>query len=756
MKDRKRATSSRRQTSKSTARASNGGGRSPRKQSASGASAWRRFDKRWLVFIPALAIVWLSYSYARIAVTLPSPARVIEGAQGIDILDRDGDLIFAFGDEPGSGRVVPLDELSPHVIDATLAAEDAEFWDHPGVNVKGLARAAYENVAFWENGGLFKGSGGSSITQQLAKNLYIKPEERANRSPKRKLDEALIAFELTRRYSKEQILEWYLSNNYYGNGVYGIESASYRYLSKPPSELTLAEAAFLAGLPRSPGYYDPIGNYEAAVERQEQVLSLMVRHGFISEQEMDEALAQPVALKEGRGPNERTVADDLLAPHFAEYVREQLPVLLGQEKVQGHLTVTTTLDLDLQAMAVKAVKDQIAKLESQGVTNGALVAIDPATGEVRAMVGSYDFTRDDISGQVNNATALNQPGSTMKPVTYLTTFLKGWSPTTRITDEPITIGQGDAAFRLGNADGKYRGEVTVRTALGSSLNVPAVKALQYSGLETVYNLARRMGLSTLRELGNYGPSFTLGGADVSLLDMTFVYSVLANYGEQAGMPSVLGLPEGSRPLDPIAVLKIEDSDGDVLWEAEHRRVRITPADQTYLITDILSDDSARASMFGLNSPLNLPRPAAVKSGSSDETRDAWTIGYTPQLVSGVWVGNANNAPIPNGTSTYTAAPIWRAFMLAALQGQPALAFQKPGQEQPRAGQQQATPKSQEPVQGAGLKATKEPKDNKPTPKPKATETPRPTRTLRPPDPTSTPSSTPTPRPTRTPQTNDDD
>ena len=404
MKDRKRATSPRRRDSNSTARASKGGGRSQPRQGAAGASWWRRFDKRWLVFIPALFIVWLSYSYARIAVTLTPPSQVIEGAQGIDILDRNGNLIFAFGDAPGSGRVVPLDELSPYLVDATVAAEDAEFWNHPGVNVKGLARAAYENVAFWETGGLFKGSGGSSITQQLAKNLYIKPEDRAGRSPKRKLNETLIAFELKRRYSKQQILEWYLANNYYGNGVYGIESASYRYLSKPPSELTLAEAALLAGLPRSPGYYDPIGNYEAAVDRQAEVLGLMVRHHFISQAEMDEALAQPVALNEGRNPDERTVADDLLAPHFAEYVREQLPVLLGQEKVQGHLTVTTTLDLDLQAMAVKAVQDQIAKLEAQGATNGALVAIDPATGEILAMVGSYDFTRDDISGQVNNAT----------------------------------------------------------------------------------------------------------------------------------------------------------------------------------------------------------------------------------------------------------------------------------------------------------------------------------------------------------------
>jgi membrane peptidoglycan carboxypeptidase len=696
---------------------------------------------------------------------------VIAGAQGLDILDRNGELIFSFSDEPGSGRVVPLEEISPHLVNATLAAEDAEFWDHPGVNPKGLVRAAYENVAFWETGGLFKGSGGSSITQQLAKNLYIKPEDRASRNPLRKLNETMIAFELTRRYSKQQILEWYLSNNYYGNGAFGIESASHRYFSKPPSDLTLAEAALLAGLPRAPSYYDPIAYFEVALQRQEEVMGLMVRHGFIEQAEMDAALASPVVINEGRAPGTEQAASDLLAPHFAEYVREQLPALLGQENVQGHLEVTTTLDLDLQAKAVQAITDQIAQLESQGVTNGALVAIDPATGEIVAMVGSYDFTRDDISGQVNNATALNQPGSTIKPVTYLATFLNGWSPQTTVVDEPITLGQDGDAFQLGNADGWHRGEITVATALGSSLNVPAVKALESVGLQTVYDLSRRMGVTTLRELGNYGPSFTLGGADVTLLDMTYVFSVLANYGEQAGMPSVLGLPRGSRPLDPIAVLKVEDGDGNVLWEADHRRTRITPADETFMITEILSNDANRVSMFGANSPLNLPRPAAVKSGSSDETRDAWTLGYTPQLVAGVWVGNANNDPIPNGTSTYTAAPIWRNFMLAALEDQPALAFQRPAdaelerqaaerarqdeeqarkeaerrqkeEERDRKEEERREEQDEKPGQSAGLKATPEASST-----PEATDTPEPTRTPRP---TRTPQPTPPPEPTSTP------
>jgi len=709
---------------------------------------WRGFDKRWLAFIPALLIAGIALMYAKTAVTLPSPARVMAGAQGIDILDRNGNLIYSFGDQPGSGKVVPLSDVSPYLIDATVATEDAEFWDNPGVNFKGLLRAAYENLAFWEKGGLFKGSGGSSITQQLAKNLYIDPEDRADRSPLRKLNETIIAFELTRRYAKEQILEWYLANLYYGNGAYGIESASHRYFSKPPSQLTLAEAALLAGIPRAPLFYDPLSNFEAARERQLQVLGLMVRHGFISREEMEAAAAEKLAINEGRLPGGEA-ADDALAPHFAFYVRDLLPVLLGRDKVEGHLTVTTTLDSRLQTKANDIVKTQLDRLEAQtGVTNGALVAIDPKTGEILAMVGSHDFFRDDISGQVNNALAVNQSGSAIKPVTYLAAFLKGWDPNTRVVDERITL--GDDRRPLGNADGRYRGEVTVRVALGSSLNVPAVKALQYAGLENVMALARRMGITTLRDISQYGPAFTLG-ADVTLLDLTYVYAVLANGGQQAGIPSVLDLPPGSRPLDPVAVLKVENGDGDVIWQAKERTERIVPEDKVYQITDILADDSARVSMFGANSPLNLPgRPAAVKSGSSDETRDAWTLGYTPQLVAGVWVGNANNAPIPNGTSTYTAAPIWRAFMLAALEGQPVVQFPRPRDSEEAAKRAEEQRRQQE----EELKRQQEEQKKRAEEERKRREEERrdltPTPTARPVFPTPTPTRTVAPSPTQPP------
>ncbi|MPZ51001.1 MAG: penicillin-binding protein [Dehalococcoidia bacterium] len=630
-----------------------------------------RRASRWLVFVPALFIIWIAFMYAGVAAGFTSPERIILGAKGIEILDRNGEIIYTFSDEPGSSRIVPLEEISPHLINATIAAEDANFWDNPGVNVKGLARATYENLAFWENGGFFKGSGGSSLSQQLAKNLYIKPEDRAKRSPLRKIKETIIAFELNRRYSKEQILQWYLSNVFYGHGAYGVESASYRYFNKPPIELTLAEATLLAGIPRAPSLYDPIGDFERATQRQEQVLYLMVRHGLLTPEESATALQEPLALREGRNPNVESETDQI-APHFALYVKELLPQILGRESVEGQqLRVMTTLDASLQTKAEEIVTSNLDRLEQQvGATNGALVSMDPRTGEILAMVGSHDFERDDISGQVNNATSLNQPGSTIKPVTYLAAFMKGWSPASIVVDEPMRITDGESPYTLANADNRYRGSVPVRTALGSSLNVPAVKALEYAGLSEVHDLAKRMGLTTLEDISNYGPAFTLGGVDVTLLDMTYVYSVFANQGEHAGMSSVLGLPSGSRDLDPIAVLQVETVDGKVIWRARERKERVVPANAAYLVTNVLSDDRARVSMFGANSPLNLPgRPAAVKSGSSDNSRDAWAIGFTPELVTGVWVGNANNAPMPGATSTYTAAPIWAAFMTAALQGQ---------------------------------------------------------------------------------------
>jgi len=619
-----------------------------------------------------VALVASSILYGRIASALVPPEQVLAGdGSGIQVLDRNGQVLFEFLDQGEGFRLpVSLDQVSPHVINATVAAEDADFWNNPGVNFRGLARALYENLAFWQMGGFFRGSGGSSITQQLAKNLYIPPEERTERSLTRKLRETIYALELERRYTKEQILEWYLNTVYYGNLAYGIEAASWRYFDKPARELTLAEAALLAGLPKAPAIYDPLRDLEAAKARQAEVLDLMVRHGYLSPQEAEAAKAAPLTLRPGSPP--------IQAPHFVMYVRDLLPRLVGQEAMKGGLRVTTTLDLSLQTRAEEILRSHLDRLEEQvGARNGALVAIDPRSGEILAMVGSRNYFDEAIQGQVNGATALNQPGSTIKPITYLAAFLKGWQPATLLQDRPIAVRDGSRILTITNADGRYHGQVSIRQALANSLNPPAVQALQYAGLEQVASLARRMGLTTLQAPSAYGLSFTLGGFDTTLLDMTFAYTVLANYGEQVGMPTVLDLPEGSRPLDPVPVLKVEDSRGRLLWQYQPRRERIVPAAHTYLITHVLSDDRARSLVFGTDSPLKLDRPAAVKTGLSDGPRDAWTIGYTPQLVVGVWVGNTDNRPMPGALSVRTAAPIWHDVMEAALASQPVEEFSVP-------------------------------------------------------------------------------
>lgn len=635
-----------------------------------------RLLRTFIVAVLALAVaglVALSGLYVSVAADMTPPEDLIDpDGSGIQMLDRNGNLLFEFtGAQGGLHTPVTLSEISSHLINATIATEDGGFWQNPGISFRGISRAIYENLAFWKHGGFLRGSGGSSITQQLAKNLYIPPESRTERSFKRKLRETILAFELTRRYSKEEILEWYLNILFYGNSAYGAEAAAQRYFSKHASDLTLAEAAMLAGIPSAPAIYDPINNPTIARARQEQVLSLMVRDGYITEEQAQAALAEQLNLRSASFP--------IRAPHFVMYTRELLTHLVDDAALKGSLRVTTTLDLALQEKAETIVRDHVAALAGQvGASNAALVAIDPQTGEILAMVGSPDYFDDTISGQVNNALALNQPGSAIKPITYLAAFQKGWSPATLVPDRPMALSTGSKTFMLSNADGRYRGEVSARNALANSLNVPAVHALEFAGLPYVHSLARQMGLTTLLSVDTYGLSFTLGAVDVSLLDMTYMYSVLANGGAQAGMAPVRQVPEGARRVEPVAVLRIENAQGKVLWERQASNARVISEEHAYLVTHILSDNKARTDMFGAGTPLELARrPAAVKTGLSDSARDAWTIGYTPQLVVGVWVGNTDNSPMEGATSVRTASPIWHDFMTAALANQPAKEFTVP-------------------------------------------------------------------------------
>lgn len=645
--------------------------------------------------------------YSDFASDLAPPDRIEETQRLLGssrIFDRNGEdgvLLFEYA-RPHDGLRAPvrLHRVSQHVINATVATEDSSFWTNQGINVRGLLRAAWENFGVGSSDFL-GGSGGSSITQQLVKNVLIPPEERTGRTMNRirgKLKETILAVELTDEYSKEQILEWYLNSIYYGNFSYGIGAASQRYFGKAPAHLTLAESAMLAGLPQAPSVYNPLENLDRAKQRQLQVLELMVRHGYITRPEADAAWATELQFE--------TAEFDIEAPHYVLYVREQVEQLCRLERFvppsgaggcenlmdNGGLRIRTSLDFALQERAEVELRSAISGFEaSTGAHNGALVAIDASTGQILAMVGSRDFFDEEIDGQVNLATATHSPGSALKPLTYLAAFQidpRTWHPATVLWDVSTTYVEADGTeFRPVNFDGVFRGPVTVRSALANSMNVPAFKVADRLGSAALLDTMHQLGITTMHDPGVYGPSITLGGGEVSLLDMTFAYATLANGGEMKGHPTVLALPDGFRTLDPVAVLEIRDADGRLLYEwspTGEAEVRVVAhAGQVFQITDILSDNHARSLLYGTNSPLLLDRPAAAKTGTAgdpemdDVRRDYWTMGYTPQLAVGVWIGNADESPMTGGSSVQTAGLIWSEFMLAAHEGRDSEEFVEP-------------------------------------------------------------------------------
>jgi membrane peptidoglycan carboxypeptidase len=603
-----------------------------------------------------------------------------QSAGGAEIYDRNGQPLYEFVDDlEGLRRPVPLSDVSRYLIDATIATEDSSFYSNPGVNIKGLLRAAYENF-FPGQPDFLKGSGGSSITQQLVKNIYISEAERQKRSISRKLKETAYALELTNRYSKDQILEWYLNQIPYGGVYNGIEAASQGYFGKTAKDLTLAEAALLAGIPACPSCYDPRQNPAAAVERRHQVLMLMLDRDKITPEEAWIANQAPVEL----APSWFLID----APHWVlSYVGPELEKMFGRQMLyRGGLSVTTTLDLDLQKKAEAILEEKISDYEeTSGGHNGALVAEDPTTGEILAYVGSRNYFRDDILGQNDMAQAVNSPGSALKPFNYVTSFMKlGWGPGTLVLDTPASFTEADGkVFTPRNPSGDFKGPISIRTALGNSLNVPAFKVILATGVQDVVNTAKKMGLTELT--GSYGPSFTIGGVDVKLVDMVFGYSVFANSGVMRGVPTVLDLPEGDRTLDPVSILRVEDSEGNVLYDAnaERQDLPIIPAEYAYLITSILSDPQAQCLTFGCGG-LSIPgQQAAIKTGTSEPYEDShaigdtWAMGYTPNLVVGVWAGNADNSPMWNILSTSISWRALRDFMEAALEGKPALTFEQP-------------------------------------------------------------------------------
>src|ERR687886_723095 len=491
------------------------------------------------VFVAALAFASVMGLYAYYARDLPDPGALSRRQlfQSARVLDRNGKLLQELNDPQGGRRtLVHLSDIPTVAREATIAAEDASFYDNPGFDVRAVVRATYQ----WIRPGSPQ-SGASTITQQLVKNSLLAPEQTAER----KIKEAFLAMELTRRYTKDEILEMYMNEISYGNRAYGVEAAAETYFGKPAHDLSLAEASLLAGLPQAPSYYDPYTNMPAAKDRQTYVLDQMVRTGAITPAQRESARSAPIKLipTSQVGPQE--------APHFVTYVRQMVEQQFGTEALfREGLQITTSLDLDLQHLAEQAAADHIADIRARNATNAAVVSLQPSTGEVLAMLGSVDFNDPSIDGQVNVALALRQPGSTLKPFTYLTAFSKGWNPATMLWDIPTTF---SGNYRPQDFDGKFPGPMTARDALAQSRNIPAVQALQFVGVPEMLATAHRLGIDDLRDPDRYGLSVTLGGGEVKLLDLTYAYAVLANGGRQVGAEVPADRVEpGFRQLDPVA------------------------------------------------------------------------------------------------------------------------------------------------------------------------------------------------------------
>ncbi|MHB1416893.1 MAG: transglycosylase domain-containing protein, partial [Chloroflexota bacterium] len=510
------------------------------------------------------------------------------------IYDRNGNLLMEVND-PNYGRRVltPLHELGNNLIAATLAAEDPNFYTTPGVDPTAVARAVVMN---FQSGGIV--SGASTLSMQLIRNALFDTEQRYAQSYDRKIKEAILAFNLAQRYSKDQILEMYLNEVYYGNFSNGAEAASWSYFGKPAKDLNLAEAALLAGLPQAPTDYNPYLNPELAARRQSYVLGQMVKYGFISQEEADEAAATPIYL-------DFVSSRFTEAPHFALYVLDMLVQRYGYEKVYyGGLRVTTSIDLDKQKIATEKAREHIATLKASNAGNAALVSIDPRTGEVLAMVGSVNFEDDSIDGQVNMAVAERQPGSSIKPFTYVTAFEKlGYVPATLINDAPMSFPQkpGLPPYRPMNWNFQFNGVVPLRVALAASMNIPAVQVVASVGVPSMIATAHKMGITTInRPPDQYGLAITLGAAEVRLLDEVFAYSVFANNGKMIGakLPEDLQKP-GYAPYEPVIIKKVTDYRGDVLYEhTPQPPIQVIPAEYAYLITAALSDDESRVLTYG--------------------------------------------------------------------------------------------------------------------------------------------------------------
>lgn len=581
--------------------------------------------------------------------------------QSTKIYDRTGEILLYDLHQDVRRTIVPYEDISRHIKNATVAIEDDTFFEHAGVRPLAILRSMISNVQ--KGGGPFSGAGGSTITQQVIKNSILQHEKTLTR----KVKEAILAFRLEQILTKDEILGHYLNESPYGGTIYGVEEASLSFFGKRASEVTLAEAAYLAALPQLPTYYSPYGNHIDELEiRKNYVLEKMVKLGFITQEEHDAAMNERVEFKP-------QVATGIRAPHFVFLVRDYLVEKYGEESIaERGLKVITTVDWKLQEQAEEIVKkNAFHNAKTFNAENAALVATDPTNGQILVMVGSRDYFDTEIDGNFNIALAERQPGSSFKPFVYATAFKKGYTPETVVFDlktqfstacAPDNFTSEDGCYSPDNYDHKFRGPVTFKNALAQSLNIPAVKALYLAGIPASIKMARDMGITTLGSGNTYGLTLVLGGGEVKLLEMVGAYGTFANDGVRHELQSII---------------RIEDAEGNVLEEPEPVAKPVLDPNVARQISDILSDNVARTPLYGANSTLYFPgRDVAAKTGTTNDKRDAWVLGYTPNLVVGAWAGNNDNRSMSE-ISGLIITPLWREFMDVALPTLETKSFTKP-------------------------------------------------------------------------------
>ena len=598
-----------------------------------------------IIILSSLIVIFVLISLFLFLKDLPSPANLNKPSAypiSTKILDRNGNLLYEIYDDQNR-TPIKLDDLPKYLKEATIAIEDKDFYSHHGFDTGGILRAGWKTLTGQRL------EGGSTITQQLVKVALLTPE----RTISRKIKEAILTIATEVLYSKNQILEMYLNHIPYGGTAYGIEAAAHRFFNKNAKDLTLSEATLLVGLPQAPSRYSPLGNPDSAKERQSLVLGRMVEDKYLTLEQATTAKNEELHFADS--------GTDIRAPHFVMYVRQLLEEKYGVQRLeQGGLRVTTTLDINLQDVAQASLSAELVGLKKLKISNGAALVTNPSTGEILTMIGSKDYFSQDIDGKVNVTTRQRQPGSSIKPLNYaLGLETKIITPSTMLLDTPICFEvAGQENYCPKNYDNTFRGLTQIRFALGNSLNIAAVKVLALNSLEGFISFARKMGITSWKDPSQYGLSLTLGGGEVTMTDMATAFGVFANSGVKV-------------PLH--AILKVEDSTGKVLEEYKpedglRSGEKVLSEETSFLISHILSDNNARSAAFGTNSVLNIPgKTVSVKTGTTNNLRDNWTIGYTPTLLVSTWVGNNDNSPMSYVASGVTgASPIWQKIMKYAL------------------------------------------------------------------------------------------